>query len=951
MPFRSIASSLFLFGFIAVSAGCGAPSANQPSQTGQAVWAHDESDLAPDPAVIYGQLDNGLRYAILENDTPSGTAALRMRIDGGSFNERDDQAGLSHFLEHMAFNGSENVPEGEMIKILERFGLAFGADTNAFTSFDQIQYQLDLPSVDEELIDTGLFLMREAASNLTLDPEAIEKERGIIASEERLRNTFGLRRFKHQTAFVAPDTTIVDRLPIGDLEVIATAPAERFLELYEAYYRPERTALVMVGDFDASDIETRIRDTFTDWQPVGDPGPDASIGTLSTDRTLEASFFYDPDVPTFISIMSTKPGDPVPDTGENRRQRLLRTIGNSILSRRFATLSRQEDAVFLNAGASNSEYFDIGNASSIDVTTRPENWQAALAAAEQELRRALEFGFADAELNEQIANLRTGLENAADQAATRTSTGLAAGIAGAIHGNNVFTTPASSLERFESYADDITVEDVNAAFRELWTDASGPLIHLSNNSEIENAEELILEAWNESAATAVEPPANSETTSFAYTDFGPAGSITSDATIEDLGIRTLVFDNNVRLNLKPTDFEDARIRISLRFGGGQLEFPADQDGLSFFMASAFPQGGLEAHSIDELQTVLAGRSVSFGITAGADSFGASATTTPDDLLLQMQVLAAGLTAPGFRPEAEAQFNQLIDIFYPTLDAEPSGIVQRDVDRIIRGGDIRYGIGAQDDLKSHTFEDLEPVLSRAFTEGAIEIAVVGDFDEDAAIAAVAETFGALPERRADSLPFDAAKNVRFPADRTPITLTHEGPADKALALIYWPTTDGSDQKGSYTRNLLRAVLRLKLTETLREDLGATYSPNAGSTSSNLFPGYGYISAASEVDPGDIQLIFDTVDQIASDMAGGAITDDEVQRARQPILENLEESRESNGAWLAIVDEAQTDPDRLDRWRTASDVYSAITTEDLITEADTWLQPDAALKISIVSTSTE
>jgi len=953
MPFRFLALCLALLGAAIFVAACGAPAANELSrtETDEAVWPHNTSDLPPDPAVTYGQLANGMRYILMENDTPSGTAALRMRIDAGSFNEQDDQAGLSHFLEHMAFNGSTNVPEGEMIKILERLGLAFGADTNAFTSFDQIQYQLDLPSVSDELIDTGLFLMREVASNLTLDPDAIEKERGVIAAEERLRNSFGLRRFKHLTRFLTPDATIVDRLPIGDLDVIANAPQERFQELYYGYYRPEKTTLVFVGDIDVRDIEARINDVFSDWQATGAPGPDAEIGTIGSDRTLEASFFYDPDVPTFISITATREGGAEPDTAQNRRTRLLRRIGNGILSRRFATLSRQEDAVFLNAGANQADYFDIGKMASLDITTTPDNWQAALALGEQELRRAIEFGFTEGELREQIANIRTALENTADQAATRTSTALAAGLANAIHGNDVFTTPQSSLERFQSFADDITVEDIEAAFDAQWTGASEPLIHLSNSTEIEGAEDLILSIWTSSAETPVEPPKDLGTTEFAYTDFGPAGAVTSDTLIEDLGIRTIVFDNNVRLNLKQTDFEDEIIRISLRVGGGLLEFPQNMDGLGFLMSAAFSQGGLEAHGLDELQTLLAGRSVSFGLTAGGDSFGASVATIPDDLLLQMQVLAASVTAPGYRPEAEAQYRQLIDVFYPTLDAEPAGIVQRDVDRIIRGGDIRYGIGPQEALKARTFDELKPSLERALNEGAIEIGVVGDFDEGEVINAVARTFAALPEREAEPIPFNEARNIRFPTDRSPRTLLHEGPADKSLALVYWPTTDGFDQKSTYTRNLLRAILRLKLTDTLREELGATYSPSAGSTSSTLFPDYGYMSASSELNPADIDRVFAAIDDITADMAAGGISEDELQRARQPILENLEESKERNGAWLAIVDEAQTDPERLDRWRTAPDVYASITVEDVVDAAGIWLRPDRSLKIRIVSSKAE
>ena len=917
----------------------------------EAVWPHDASDLEPDPAVTYGQFDNGLRYIILENDTPTGTASLRMRIDAGSLNETEDQRGLAHFLEHMAFNGSENVPEGEMIKILERYGLAFGPDTNAFTSFDQVQYQLDLPSVDDELLDTGLFLMRETAGNLTLAPDAIDKERGVIIAEERARNSFGLRRLTDLLKFLGPDTPLAERLPIGELDIIETAPPEAFRAIYDSYYRPENITLVVAGDIDTSDIETRIRANFADWQPEGAAGPPAELGSVDPNRGLDAGFFYDPDVPTFISIAKVKPPVVEPDTSETRRRNLIRSIGNNILTRRLSRLSRQEDAVFIGGSAAHSSFFNAAETATLDLTTSPENWEAALALGEQELRRALEHGFTPAELAEQIANIRTSLKNAADQAATRTSTNLAATLASAIHEQDVFTTPQSGLERFEAFAGEISVEDVHAAFRAQWEGGGGPLIHLSNNVEIDDAREKILAAWTESGSVPVTPPEAAEQAAFAYTDFGQPGEVVSDTLIEDLGIRTLVFDNNVRLNLKKTDFEDAVIRISLRIGGGLLEFPADKDGLSVFMSVAFPQGGLEAHSIDELQTILAGRSVSSGLVAGEDSFGASLATTPDDFLLQMQVLAAGLTAPGYRPEAAAQYEQLVSVFLPTLDAEPGGILQRDVDRILRSGDVRFGIGSEEALLARNFDELKPVLDRALTEGAIEIGLVGDLDEAAVIAAVAETFGALPARLADPQSFDTARNVAFPTDSSPRTLTHAGPANKALALTYWPTTDNSDQKSTYVRNLLRAVLRLKLTDTLREELGATYSPGAGSNASGTYPGYGYLSATSEVNPADIDRVFEAVADIAADMAAGGISEDELQRARQPILENIEEARETNGSWLGIVDEAQTAPEFLERWRTSPDVYQSITVEDLTAAAIRWFDPDKALQVRIVSSNAE
>jgi zinc protease len=909
-----------------------------------AIWMHDASDLEPEEGVIFGQLDNGMRYIIMQNDRPENTASMRLRIDAGSLNEADNQRGISHFLEHMAFNGSTNVPEGEMIKILERFGLAFGPDTNAFTSFDQIQYQLDLPSTDKEMLDTGFFLMRETASNLTLDPEAIDKERGVIASEARARNSVGLRAALQSTRFQLPETIAADRFPIGDLDVIATADRERFVEIYKASYRPELATFVIVGDFDPETIRTEIKSSFGDWQGIGEAPPEPEIGQIDPDRPTEADVFYDPDTSTSVSIRVVKPHSRLPDTAAQRRQNLIDAIGHGVLNRRFASLARGADAPFIGAGAGDSNFFNIARSISVTASTTPEGWQDGLAAIEQELRRALEFGFSQSEIDEQLANIRTSLENQIDQFGTRLTPALASQLAGSVN-ETVFTTPASGLERFEKVVQSLTPEIIHEAFKAQWADAN-PLLQLSTNIDTPTARDDLLAAFEASRNISVSAPIAQETQSFAYTNFGPAGKIVSDTRIEDLDVRMVRFENNVRLNIKSTDFEDAIIRISTLIGGGELEFPQELDGLGSLLGF-FPAGGLQAHTVDQLQSLLAGRSVSVNLGADTRYFSSNAATTPDDFELQMQLLTALITAPGFRPEAEQQYRQAIAAFYETIDAEPGGVAAQRVPRILNSGDTRFGLASEEDLLARNFEELKAVTARAFSEGAIEIGIVGDIDEQTAIDVVARTFGALPARLADPLEFADARQVKFPSDRTPITLTHAGLPDKALAMVYWPTDSRADQKTNATQTLLRAVMRLKLTETLREELGATYSPSAESVRSAVFPGYGYLSARSNVEPGDVDRVMAAIDEIATGMANGSITDDELQRARQPVLENIEEQLENNSVWLGFIDTAQTDPDYLAEVRMRTETYKAITRDDLTAMAAKYLKTGEALKIRIIS----
>ena len=207
------------------------------------VWAFEASDVPVDPAWRFGRLANGMRYAIRENATPRGTAAVRMEIAAGSLDEGESERGYAHFIEHMAFNGSTNVPEGEMVRLLERKGLAFGADTNAETSFDRTTYRLDLPNNDPDLLGTALMLMRETASELAIAPEAVARERGVVLSEMRDRNTWQLRNAEDQMAFLNPGALYARRLPIGTAETLNPPPRTASGRSGGANIRPRRRRL------------------------------------------------------------------------------------------------------------------------------------------------------------------------------------------------------------------------------------------------------------------------------------------------------------------------------------------------------------------------------------------------------------------------------------------------------------------------------------------------------------------------------------------------------------------------------------------------------------------------------------------------------------------------------------------------------------------------------------
>lgn len=922
------------------------PATINPQTAAAKAWNFAASDVAVDPNIIFGILPNGMKYALLKNSTPKDSVILRMRFDVGSFAEQEDQRGLAHFLEHMVFNGSTNVPEGEMVKLLERKGLAFGADTNASTGFDQTVYKLDLPNASDDLIDTGLMLMRETASEVTIDPAAVDRERGIILSERRARDTYQLRSLIEQLDFQMKGMTVANRIPVGTEEVIKTAPAARLRDLYDRYYRPERATLVMVGDFDPAAIEAKIKARFADWKGRGPAGANPDIGNIDYKRGVAADDFIDPAIQDSVNITAFRPWVIEPDTKAKRAHNLAEDIGESIVSRRLAKIALNEDSPILGGSFSDAEGWKVFDQVAIGAVAKEGEWKAALALIEQEWRRAVQHGFTQAEVDEQIAIRRTALKNSVAGVTTRRSDGLADGLADAADGDYVFVRPETLQAMFDEAAPKLDAAVVTAAFRKRMEGLSPPLARVTAKKPIEGGPEAIVAALNASQQVAVAAPAATTSAAFAYEDFGTPGKVVSDTRIDDLGIRRIRFANNVMLNIKKTDFQKERVSISLRVDGGNL-LATREDPTRVALAGSMVLGGLEAHSVDELRTILAGKTVSPSFGSAADAFGGSALTSPGDFALQAKLMAAFLTHPGYRPDGLALIRRFLPQQYAANDATPAAVLGRDAGGILANNDPRAQTPPLEKLMALDWAQLKPVIADSLDHGAIEIGVVGDIDEQAAIDAIAASFGALPERRPA---FDSRKDARirhYATDRSERTLIHKGPAEQAELRVYWPARDDSDLTEAMRLNLLSRVMQLMLTEELREKLGESYSPGAGASLSDEFPGYGHLFASSNIDHKDIATTRAAIFRIAKELRDTPVDADLLDRARKPMLESMTKARRENAYWLPYVAEATSEEARLDRSRKSIGVVEAATPAELQALAKRYLVDTKALVIKAVS----
>ena len=910
-------------------------------------FPHETSDLPSDPGIIWGRLDNGLRYALRYNAEPRGRISARLALNVGSIYENDNQRGLAHFLEHMAFNGSKHFPAAHVVEFFQKLGMDFGGDTNASTGFDRTIYQLELPDTKSDTIHESLTFFADVAGGLLLDPGQIEKERGIILSEKRARDSVGLRTFLAELDFLVPDTRFPQRLPIGLEEVIKTADRARFQEFYDTWYRPERMVLVLVGDFDPKAVEPVIKQLFGPITARAPTLPEPRLGTVTPSNDVVALLHTEKEAgSTNVALETVVPYSYEADNAANRLKYLPRTLALRMLNRRMEILSKKEGAPFLSGIVGVTEQFEFFRNASIELNCRPDQWSAALGVAEQELRRALEHGFEPDELAEAVAEMTNNLEQAVRTAPTRHSSGLADEIADNLLDRNVTTDPKTELALYSPALATLTPEACTAALRDTWSEAAGRKIFLSGNLELPRAAQNIAAAYAVSRRTPVAPPAKQVETAFAYTDFGKAGKVDTSHKVDDLGVTLLEFKNGVRLNLKPTDFEAGRIRVSVRIGGGTLTLPASQQGLGLLANVAFTTGGLGKHSVDDLQRLLAGKTVGLGFGAIDDAFTFNGTTNRNDLLLQLQLFCAYLTDAGYRPESLRQVRKAADQLYLRLAHTADGPLRLEIAPLLAQGDPRFGLPPKAVLLSRSLEELKAWLTPQFAKGPIEIAIVGDFDPDAAIGDVALTFGALPKRQAKPA-YDQARRVSKIAKPVAKEYIIESEIPKALVQLYWPATDGRDIKLARRLRLLSDVFADRLRVKIREGLGGTYSPNASPDLSDTYPGYGYLVADATVAPDDTRRIADAIKAVAADLQTKGVTEEELVRAKQPILTALRESSRTNGYWIgSVLAEAQEFPERLDWSRTRYSDNESVTAAELSELAKRYLDPKQASEFTIV-----
>lgn len=875
----------------------------QPAPAAADAPLSPDTPLPFDPAVTTGTLPNGLRYYIRQNGRPEKRVLMQLAVKAGSIDEMDDQQGLAHFLEHMAFNGTTHFKPGELIKTLEATGARMGPHVNAYTSFDETVYMFELPTNRDGIVDQGLRALADFAGGMLLTPAEIDKERGVVIEEWRGGLGAGSRLRDLQIPVLYYKSKYAERLPIGKPEVLRAFTPERLRAFYTTWYRPDRMAVVVVGDLEPAKMEALVTERFGGIAKPAGPAPARDYPVPLPPETIYKVATDTEATQSSVSIIKKRPRDTQTRVAEYRRG-LVNQLVFQMINDRFDEISRKADAPFLGAGANGGGLTPTVETVSLGASVADGKIEAGLAALALEAKRVTRFGFGAAELDRARKWTLAGYDRAySERDKTESGAYVQEYVNHFLEGE---PSPGIAFENRVAQAaiPSITAAEVNAAAASLFADGSRVILAVSPQKAdltvpTEGQLQAALAATDSVAVTAWSDTAKSTTLMERVPE---AGTIAARREIPALGVTVVRLSNGVEAWFKPTDFKNDQVLFSLAGPGGTSL--ADPD--HYFEAQLAPTlvglSGVGGHSAVELQKLLAGK------IAGASPFftlstqGISGSSTPANLETGLQLLHLNFTAPGDDPEAFALIKRQLEAAYANRSSNPSAVF---AEKLAAVNTMNHYTSRP--LTTARIATLDRRAMASFYKARFANAadytffMVGAFKLDDALPLVARYVGALPSTGTASSAFKDV-GISFPA-ATEKAVVEKGREPKATVVLSFAADPPLEENEQGRVEAATNVLQVALRDILREELGETYGVNVGLSQRLPQKTGGSIGISFGAAPENLDRMLDRVLKEVRRLQDEGPSDDLTNRAKESARRSYETSMTSNGYWLGRLQSAQ------------------------------------------------
>ena len=814
---------------------------------------------------------------------------MRLLVLVGSTEEENHELGIAHFLEHMAFNGTRNFKSNEMISFLQSLGMEHGYDVNATTSFDHTIYSLEYWDNELASLNKGLLLLRDICNGISFQPAEIEKERKVILSELRSREGFNYRAQANAYKLFFRGLNFAGRIPIGSPESIKSLRRNQFLKFYNKWYRADLMLLVVVGDFEIPKMEHLVSERFDNINKPSSPIPKKPLGRILRSNSIRAGAYRITDVGSaFIQAASVLPMRKKTESLETRRQEFIRKFSMALLAQRMQRALPNTS----NGFADYVRIFEHDTALASLAVAGP-GWKDGVQSIDRIIRMTLRDGFLKDEIDwlrkrelSRTQKLRASYSKL-DPAKITNS------IIDSVVKNRVYIGIPKELEWQEKFLQEINKKNIHRAFRECWN-LDQMAFHVSGEVDIQNSTKEIKNAITTSRKEAPNLYLNQYLFDFEYepTLSGNPGTVVESSTIPEFQAHLMRFQNNVRLNFIETQNEPGQLRAIVRIGGGLFDQNENMPGLREFGPQAFLGSGIQRYELSDVQSFISSSMLEFSFDVhDHDAFTFRGVLGNEDLDLFLGIVTDYLRDPRVHRSSywDAMVNNLVHRKTSAVGI-PDGY--RAVQNILYGNDGRFSWGNMRDYTSIGVSDVRDWIEEPLRNGYIEVSIIGDISMSIVTQKVARTLGTLNNRRSSKL---------HPKPKHPIAVVSPsgyrrvefvGEKHQAGVIGFWHYDQEIGPMEKISLEILARVIKTRMWESLREDLGLSYSPTANFSSYDEYSNFSTIEASLDCSPVDAPDIAEAILDISTKIFRYGVSQEEVNGSLRPYKVKMRQALRSN-----------------------------------------------------------
>ncbi|HEY0356650.1 MAG TPA: insulinase family protein, partial [Flavisolibacter sp.] len=860
-----------------------------------------------DPKVKVGKLPNGITYYIRQNPKPEKKVELRLAINAGSILEDKDQLGLAHFMEHMNFNGSKNFPKNELVDYLQKVGVKFGADLNAYTSFDETVYILPIPTGDPDVVEKGFTVLEDWAFNNLLDKTEIDKERGVVLEESRLSKGAQERLLRQYFPKLFNGSKYADRLPIGKDSILQNfkyATLERF---YRQWYRPNLMAVIVVGDIDPAEAEKKIIAHFGKYKNPANAPQRPAITPIKARTKAEAMVLTDDELPnTVVQVINfIKPAHKI-KTWADYRKSIVEDLVNTLINQRLQELAQKENPPFL-FGYSGKDQFIRGYEAFMSYAVLGSGTsKEAIDALIAESERARQFGFLKTELERAKADLLNNAEEAFAEKDKQESNRVVGNYVNHYLEGSPIVGTENHYKFVKQILPGITLQEINAVAKSL-APSTSPFVMVqgptSKKAELPKNEDLLVQVVN-ATKQKVSPYEEKAIAENLSSDNITAGKITAETKNEKLNTVNMTLSNGVTITVKPTSFKNDEIKMDAMRHGGWHQFPLEEKPNAESAAQLVQMMGVGDMNPTDLKKFLSGKTISVTPYLNDHEEGIEGSSSVKDFETFLQLVNLYMTNPRKDEGILNAFVKNIKGYLQYIKADPNTFYQDTMTQILYNGNPWTNmIPTAEDLDKVNADKVLAVYNKIFgNANGMHFTFVGNVDLEKAKPLFEKYLGSLPSKA--EKPSFKDNGIR-PVKGVVNANIKKGKEAQSKITVTWTGETEYKAEDKLALKAMLDVMNIKVIEKLREEMGGIYGGGFnGSITKRPYVHY-TIQSTLPCGPENVEKLTTALFDLVKDAQEGKIEQKDLDKVKETLKKDYQTRIQDNDFWLTNLSNSHVD----------------------------------------------